>query len=205
MVMDFQQGIIELENLGLTDVLLPFLLVFAISYAILENVGMFSKKNINVIISLVMGLLVVIPHVTGNFNTYDPVEIINQALPSISLFVIAIVMFFILAGAFGAEPGLASTGRNLVAIFAILVVGYIFGQAAGWWGDHLPSWLDFLNDSSTQALLVVVLVFGLIITYITGGSKGGSGGSGTGSKVWDALGDLLGKGESTNRNSGTNE
>jgi hypothetical protein len=51
----------------------------------------------------------------------------------------------------------------------------------------------------------VVLVFGLIIAYITGGSNGRNGGGGTGSKIWDALGDLLSRRETTGRTSGSNE
>jgi len=167
----FEDAIIELENIGLTDVLLPFLLIFVIVFAILQRVEILGekKKNMNVVLALILGLAVVIPHVTGNYPSgMDPVEIINAALPGVSLVIVAIIMFFILVGAFGGEISLAGDSvKGWVTIFSIGVVAWVFGDAAGWWGDGLPRWLDFLRDSDLQALIVTILIFGLIIMFVT--------------------------------------
>ena len=175
--MYFEDAIIELENMGLTDVILPFLLIFVIVFAILQRVEILGqgKKNLNTVLALIIGLTVIIPHVTGNYpGNADPVEILNSALPSISLVLVAILMFFILVGALGVDTfGLGGdTAKTGVGIFAIAVVLFIFGKAAGWWGQGLPRWLDFLNDPALQSTLIFVLLIGLLIFYVTGEPKG---------------------------------
>ena len=59
----------SLEAWGLTDVMLPFLLVFTLVFAVLEKtkvLGM-EKKNLNVVVSLVMALSTIIPHITSSY------------------------------------------------------------------------------------------------------------------------------------------
>jgi ascorbate-specific PTS system EIIC-type component UlaA len=46
---------------------------------------------------------------------------------------------------------------------------YIFGSQAHWWS--LPNWLSFLNNSETQATIIIILVFGIIIWFVTKGEK----------------------------------
>ena len=116
-----------------------------------------DKKNMNSVLALIMGLTVVIPHVTGDYpRGMDPVEIINTALPSVSLVIVALVMFFILVGAFGSKVGaFGKESKTGVGIFAMVVIAWIFGNAAGWWGQGLPPWLSFLNNSDFQAMIVM--------------------------------------------------
>ncbi|MBC8444400.1 hypothetical protein H8D83_02325 [Candidatus Woesearchaeota archaeon] len=168
--MDFTQFVYTLEGYGLTDALLPFLLIFAVIFAILQKVKIFGKekKNINVILAVVIGLLVVIPHVT---NSYPPggdiVEIMNNAIPNVSLIIISIIMLLILVGVFGSEIDIVGTSlAGWVAFISLLIVGYIFGRAAGWF-EYLPNWLSWLDDPETQALVIILLVFGLLIWFVT--------------------------------------
>lgn len=160
----FQNILYMWESWGLTDVILPFLLIFAVVFAALEQVKVFGedKRRIHVIIALVIGLSVIIPHVT---NTYPPgsdvVDIINFALPQIALIIIAIVMVLVLVGMFG-----ESNVTWIVALLAILVVGYIFARAANWVPTYrLVSWLD---DPTIQSVIIILLVFGLAIWMIAG-------------------------------------
>jgi amino acid transporter len=87
-----QQGVYVLENLGVVDVILPFILVFVIVFAVLQKTKILGEnkegkpmKNFNSVIALVMGLAVVIPHVMGSYPdpNMDIVNIINIALPNI--------------------------------------------------------------------------------------------------------------------------
>ena len=96
----------SIDNYGVTDVVLPFLLIFVIFYAILQKTKVLGdgKKNLNIIIAIVVGLLVVIPHVTGRFpaNT-DPVQIINDSLPQVSVVLVAVIFLLVMIGIFGQE------------------------------------------------------------------------------------------------------
>ena len=52
------------ESWGLMDVILPFLLIFAVVYAIADKVKLLGEnKNTHIILALVMALAVIMPHV----------------------------------------------------------------------------------------------------------------------------------------------
>lgn len=156
-----------LNNWGVTDVLLPFLLVFTIVYAVLQKAKIFGtdKKNFNVIIALVLGLSVVIPHVTGTYPPgADIVVIINTVLPQISLIAIAFIMLLVLVGIFGGQ-WISTALSGWMALISVVAVVIIFGGAAGWWTEW--RWIyDFFGEDAI-AFLVMILVFGAIIWFIT--------------------------------------
>ena len=117
-------GFIEaLESWGIADVLLPFILVFAIVYAVLDKVKIFGdeKRNINMVIALVVGLSVVIPHVLDSYPPgADVVDMINIILPQVSLVAIAFIMVLVLVGVFGGEWIGKSISGWLALLAAIL-------------------------------------------------------------------------------------
>lgn len=127
-------------------------------------------------IALVMGLSVVVPHAL--WGTADPtdsrlinglvdvVEVMNQALPNVSIILVAVLMVLLIFGIWGSKISLGKNSLSgIIALVAFASVVFIFGSAAGWW--QLPSWLEILADPETQALIVTVLVFAIIIWFIT--------------------------------------
>jgi|SRR3989344_3933969 len=180
--------ITTLNNWGLTDVLLPFILVFAIVFAILSRMNIFGddKKNINIVVALVLGLIFIMPHVTGNYPpNYDPVDIINGAIPGVSIVAIAVIMVLLLIGLFGWKQE-GSQVPWIIFLLAIVAVVYFFGSAAGWWYGW-NSLSQFFGEDAVS-LVVVLLVFGIIIWFITSTGKSGT----TGKKVFGDLGKWLG-------------
>ena len=159
----------NLDYWGITDVMLPFLLVFTIVFAILQKAKVFGddKKNLNVVVALIMGLAVVIPHVTGTYPpSYDIVDMINRALPQVSIVLIAIIMLMLMIGILG--PSIEWRGGSpagWIAVISLIIIIIIFGGAAGWWSG----WDWFVNFFGTKAvsIVVLILVFGIIIWYIT--------------------------------------
>jgi hypothetical protein len=167
--MVFQSFIAALDAWGVTDVLSPFILVFTIVFATLQKTKILGdgKKNYNVMVALVMGLAVVIPHIVGRYPfNFDPVNVINASLPQVSIILVAIIMLLLIIGIFGNERELGGTSlAGWVVLFAIVAVLLIFGSAVGWF--PLPIWLGFLLDPELQALIIMILVFGIIIWFIT--------------------------------------
>jgi magnesium-transporting ATPase (P-type) len=169
-MVNFNDAILMLDKLGITDVLLPFILIFTITFAVMEKVQILGEsKKFHSVIALVLGMAVVIPHVTNSYPDprYDIVNIINTSLPHVSVILVAVVCALILLGVFWlkfvvGEKSIIGIGL-LLACFAVVV--YIFGRAAGWF-FAFPKWLDFLNEPDTQALIVIILVFALIVRYI---------------------------------------
>ncbi|MFA6073681.1 MAG: hypothetical protein WC758_06200 [Candidatus Woesearchaeota archaeon] len=173
---DFRNIIFSLEQVGVLDVIMPFILIFTIIYAVLQKTKILGKdqagmpkKNFNVIISLVMALGVVIPHVTGrNLYGISVVDIINNALPNVALVAVIIVMILLTIGVFGKEFDIGQGYGGFFVIAAFLIIGFIFAASAGWFQQgSVPSWLYFIYDSQFQALVVALLVFGIIIYFIT--------------------------------------
>ena len=159
------------EEFGVVDFILPFVIVFTLSYAVLLKAKILGEnKNFNVVVALVLGLLFVIPHATGQYPAgYDPVEIMNQSLPSISLVAVAVIMAMILLGIFG--RGFAAKFNPIIALIAIGFVIYIFGSSLNLWNapNDIFSWWT----EETTELMIIIAVFAVIVFFITGDGKKG--------------------------------
>jgi hypothetical protein len=156
------------------EVFLVFLLIFVIVYAVMQKTEILGggKKNLNTIVSLVVALLAVIPHVTGRYPANaDPVLIISNALPSISIVLVAIVFLLILLGIFGQDKiflGLAAPGW--IAFVSLILILIIFGGAAGWWSGYFGNTLEQFFGTESIAVVIMLLIFGIIIAWVTSDS-----------------------------------
>lgn len=177
----FENFMRSLERLGVIDVLLPFMLVFTLIFAVLEKTKILGegKRNMDIGLSIIFALLVVVPHVTGNFPAgYDPVEIINKSLPTVSLLVVAVIALLILIGVFAHDRiMLGLTAPGWIGLFSVVSIIIIFGGAAGWWSSGFMQWLENAFGPDVLALLIMILVFGLIIAFVTGGGEAEKKGS----------------------------
>ena len=119
-----------LESWGLSDVLLPFLLIFVVIFAILQKTKILGegKKRFNAIFSLAVALLVVIPHVLGTYpENGDIVEMLKSAIPNVSIIVIAIIMLLVIIGVLGGERNwMGGSLSGWVAIAGFIVIVWIF-------------------------------------------------------------------------------
>ena len=168
----------NLESFGFIDAIFPFALVFTVVYGILRKIKIFGKDASNrfdIIIALVTGVAFVYPHVSGRYQTWgvtDPVNIINQSIPQVGVFIIAILMFMILLGMLGFSKFGAL--QQLTALLAFIVVIAIFANAAGW---LTSSWISYyFGDPDVQAFLVIILVLGGLLFFLGEEKPGGGGG-----------------------------
>jgi len=152
------------QTYGIMDFLLPFLLVFTIIFAVMQKTKILGeKKNFNVIIALVLALMFVVPHVMGYYPLgYDPVQVMNESLPSIALVAVAAIMLLILMGVFGTN--FSKSAAPVIAVLAIGFVAYIFGSALSVWTG--PSDIFSWWSSEITELLIIILIFGLIVWFI---------------------------------------
>jgi len=153
---------------GFIDVIIPFILIFTIIYAIAHKVELLGDdKKIHAVLAGVIALGAILPHMLG--VRPSPVTIMYSAIPSTVVWVVGAVMLLIFMGVFGAKTDpTKSKITGIVFIAAIAIIGYIFLQASGII-DGLPH-IPLLEDPAMQAIAVIVLVFGLIINYIVGPS-----------------------------------
>jgi hypothetical protein len=169
MAFDLRTMFLSWEGMGIFDIVLPFLLVFTIIFAILERIKILGedKKNLNVIVALVIGLFVVRnPTVVG---------LIHRLLPNISLILVAAIMFLLLIGIFLGKRFSGLTGGMLGFVVLISLVLVIWSLASDQLGVSMPGWLSGFfaqaNPYNLLAILGFVLVFALVIGMGKGGSK----------------------------------
>jgi hypothetical protein len=120
-------------DIGIYDVILPFLLVFTIIFAILEKTKVlgtedvegkkFTKKNLNAMVAFVIGFLVV--------ASAQLVRIINETMANIVLLLLVSVSFLLLIGSFYREDEpVALFGKWRTAFTWAMLVGLILIFAA---------------------------------------------------------------------------
>ncbi len=184
----FRGALLFLDEIGIYDVVLPFLLVFAIVFAVLEKTRVlgvekiegveYTKKNINAIVAFVVGFLVVI--------STRLVAAINEAMANIVLLLLVSISFLLLVGSFyhyEEQVSLVGSWRSFFMIVVFVIIVMIFLNAIKTEGGE--SWLgvfwNFLaNNWATSytasiILLVVVIIVILFITHEKKPSKGGGG------------------------------
>lgn len=161
----FQNALQNLVDIGLVDVILPFLLVFTIIYAVLMKTSILGKKEeakkYNIAVAFVIAMFVVV--------TTPVVEIMKEAIPNVSIIIVAIVMFLILIGVLGGDAKwMGGSLSGWIALIAAVVVFYIFGSAAwGWTAGRNVWWLDWMYHGQTASTVIVLLVFGIVVWFVT--------------------------------------
>lgn len=178
----FREIVTFLTDVGVYDVILPFLLVFTIMFAILEKTKVlgvekidnvtYTKKNINATVSFVVAFLVI--------ASAQLVATINEVMANIVLLILLGVGFLMLVGLFYKDEELdfADKHKNwlrylIVLMFIGLVL--IFLNALGW----LDSLIE-LMASSTQALggiIFFIVILGFILFVTIPGNRGKTGDS----------------------------
>lgn len=163
-----------LDSLGVLDVLLPFAIIFTVVWAVLNRIEIFGsgKSNkFNTIIALSIAIISIVPHVTGKYQQFDIVTFINTSFPQVGLIILGIVLLLILLGTLGTNvnEGYKNIAVGTAGLVALVLLGVVIWNAL--FPYSTPTWLNFLSDPDLQALLVIVLVFGLIVYFVTKGEK----------------------------------
>ncbi len=162
----FYSWFYDLEYYGFFDIILPFLLVFSICFAIFDKLGIFGeKKSVSMIVSIVMAAFAVRNGVV--------VYIIQRFLPKVSLVLVVGLMFLVLAGLLIQEKFEFSGGKFWIAlVFGLMAVVWALFYEFGY---GMPDWMYDITTSQDAGMLLFIGVFILVIFLIvTSGGKGES-------------------------------
>ncbi len=166
------RGTIEfLDQVGMYDVVLPFLLVFTIVFAILEKTKIFginkvngkevTKKNLNSIFAFVLSFLVI--------ASTRIVSIINETLASVVLLLILAISFMLLVGSFYGDKEFSLENSpgwiKFFMIFMFVGVVLIFLNSLDW----LAPIISFITKmdgewASSLVFLLITVAFMWMIT-----------------------------------------
>jgi hypothetical protein len=163
------RGVIEFfGRLGIYDVVLPFLLVFTVVFAIMEKTrvfgvektkdGEFTRKNLNAMVAFVVAFLVV--------ASSRLVAVINQTMAQMVLLLMMSVCFLILIGSFMRErkEGVFLEKGWATFFMYIMFVGLvlIFLNALGWLA---PAWY-YLMTHYDSTIVASLLLVGAMIGFV---------------------------------------
>ena len=173
----FRDVLTFFDKIGLYDVVLPFLLVFTIVFAVLEKTNVlgtekhdgheYTKKNLNAMASFVIAFLVI--------AAKELVQIINETVSRAVIVLFFSVLFLMLVGSFHkeGEPIFLNGGWKIA--FEIIV----FVAIAGIFLNSLKSpdgrtWLQRLTDyagSGSDMLIGSILLLGIVVSFIIYATK----------------------------------
>jgi len=161
-------------DIGIYDVILPFLLVFTIVFAILEKTKVlgteeiegkkYTKKNLNSMVAFVMAFLVV--------ASAQLVRIINETMANIVLLLLISVSFLLLIGSFYREDEhialfggwrTAFTWGMLVALLLIFAAAIRIDTSSGEQRLLVWLWSSVVNFWDTRWMAAIILLIIVVI------------------------------------------
>jgi len=138
------------------DYILPFVLVFAIMFAILERSNIFGegKKQINALIGLVIGLILI------SFPASR--DVIVKLMPVLAVIVVILLCFLIIYGFAKQEKDIKLPRGAIAAIFtiSIIVIAITLAKITGVW-DPL---LAFAKTSGGEKVVANIIFVAAIAT-----------------------------------------
>jgi hypothetical protein len=178
-------GIIEFfVDLGVYDVVLPFLLVFTIVFAILEKTRVlgtdmidkhhYSKKNLNSMVAFCVAFFVILSQTL--------VSAISEALANIVVLLLVSVCFLLLIGSFAKETKepvfLEGWWAKIFMVIMFIGVVFIFLHAipTGDGSNWLEAAFAFVGsnwDEEWGAAIIFVLAMAGFMAWVTQPSGGG--------------------------------
>ncbi|MBI5391028.1 hypothetical protein HZB02_06065 [Candidatus Woesearchaeota archaeon] len=183
----FRDAITFFDKIGIYDVVLPFLLVFTIMFAILEKTKVFgmeqidghdyTKKNLNAMTAFVTAFVVV--------ASSRIVALINEALANVVVLLIISVCFLLLIGSFYGkddEVALKDGWKKLFMGLMFAGIILIFLHAAKL--SDGTSWLEWMywqvaynfDSTAVGALVLMIIIIALMFYIIKGNGPAAKGG-----------------------------
>jgi len=164
MVTALRRVLLFFDKIGVYDVVLPFLLVFTIVFAILEKtriLGKEDKKNLNAMVSFVIAFFVI--------ASSKLVEILTTVSSHVVILLMLSILFLMLVGSFfqeKAEGAFLEGGWRIFFMFIMFIgIAMIFLNALGW----LDAFWDFLGGSSGGegiGAIVLIIIIILFMAYV---------------------------------------
>ncbi len=156
----FQNAIAFFVNLGVYDVVLPFLLVFTLMYSMLEKTKVLgtykeeAKHSLNAMAAFVTGFLVI--------ASTQLVRTINTVLADSVLLLLLSVLFLMLVGSFQGsdEFKLSGTWKNIFMVIIFVGLLLIFLNALGWLQAAWNYMLGNLDGPIVGSFALLVVVIG---------------------------------------------
>jgi lysylphosphatidylglycerol synthetase-like protein (DUF2156 family) len=150
------------------EMILPFLLIFTVVFAILQKTEILGKgkRQIDAIVALVIGLIVV---AFGN-----AVGIINAFMPVLAVAIVVLLVFMIMFGMVFKEgefkmPKGVQTAVGILAAIVVIVALLLF---TGWWNYLYDLIFSGGGASAIVSNVVIIVIVIVAVAIVWWGGKG---------------------------------
>jgi len=145
------------EGVGGFDIILPFLLIFTITFAILQKIKLFGNdtkaRKVDMVVGLIIGFFLVMQQ--------GLVQVIQGFLPRVSMLILVFLMVLLVVGIFAGGSEWGGSISGLAVIVSIIGVLWAIGASLKW---NVP-FLDLFTEQDI-AVIIVICVFVLVIWLI---------------------------------------
>lgn len=174
MVSPLESAMQFLRDFGFFNVVLPFLLIFAIVFAVLEKTRIFGtetvkgekvpRRNIDAMVAFVIAFFFV--------AATNLVEVIQIFLPQITFILIVIICLMLLIGAFSVE-GELKIGRGLkifLIIIVLIVILFLLLNVFGLLGPFFEL-IKELWGGPVLSTIIFLIIIAIVIWVVTKGPR----------------------------------
>lgn len=170
--MNLYDIILNWREVGLFSIVLPFILIFTITFALLEKLKILGDNSkVNVAISFVIGLLFL-------QNDYLIIKL-QTFLPEVSFAIVVILIGLLIIGAFMGEHKEWSKGLLWIAIIiaVLILLGALSADPDPYAerGGLLQPISEFFNsmDPTVSSLIIALVLFLIFVGMLTKRGEGG--------------------------------
>jgi len=156
------------QQLGVFDLVLPFLLVFSLVFAVLQKAKILGegKKNLNVIVSLIIAFFFL-------QNTYL-LFVLQRFLPNVAITLVVFLMFLLLLGIF-AGPHSKWSGSALSLAFIVSLIAIIIALSTDYFEPYGGGILSFYYNLGPfgQGMFWLIILIAVAIWFVSREEGGG--------------------------------
>ena len=164
--MGLKEVFVALEDLGVVNVVIPFVIIFVVLFAVFEKVKMFKDSKVNAVLSVVISFIAI--------AAVDVAKNINLFSYYLVLLLFGGVIILIFLGIFGGMPDVLTKERKwwtMIVFFILLSIALLYGlYVSGVRPDLGPISYDWL--SRLVPIAVCILVFIAVVWFVTRKSTG---------------------------------
>lgn len=171
--MVFEGVIAALAASGISGIYLPFLLLFAILFALLTKTKMFGSNRINALLAIIISLYIVaFSPIAGGIGAW-----FGQIFATLGITLVSIIVFFIVV-AMMVAPWWDNITKDSkwwkILIPLAIVIGFLIIAGNAFSGIGVSGTVSMPGLSSADILFIALVIITLIILWylVGGGGKG---------------------------------
>ncbi len=160
----FRSALLFFDELGVYDVVLPFLLIFTLVFAMLEKTKVLgtdaNRKNLSAMVAFCSAFLVV--------ASSQLVYVINQTIAKSMVILVMSVLFIMLIGAFKKdEQHLSGAWQTIFMVISFIGIAMILLWNLGWLQFLFDYTKTNLNGPVVGAFSLLIIVLGFMYWIYT--------------------------------------